>query len=41
MGGVEVIPPLAVRPRFRGVVHQWSFFVALAAHSSQPPSKPV
>jgi hemolysin III len=31
VGGVEVIPPLAVRPRFRGVVHQWSFFVALAA----------
>jgi len=31
VGGVEAIPPLVVRPRFRGVVHQWSFFVALAA----------
>ena len=24
-------PPLPIKPRFRGVVHQWSFFVALAA----------
>jgi hemolysin III len=28
---VEATPPFPVRPRFRGVVHQWSFFVALAA----------
>ena len=28
---MEVIPPLPVRPRLRGVVHQWSFFVALIA----------
>ena len=28
---MEAIPPLPVRPRLRGVVHQWSFFVALIA----------
>ena len=28
---MAVTPSLAVRPRFRGVVHQWSFFVALVA----------
>ncbi len=31
---MEAIPTLPVRPRFRGVVHQWSFFVALAAGSA-------
>jgi hemolysin III len=28
---MEVTPSLPARPRFRGVVHQWSFFVALVA----------
>jgi hemolysin III len=28
---MEATPSLPPRPRFRGVVHQWSFFVALAA----------
>jgi hemolysin III len=29
--GMEAAGPLPLKPRFRGVVHQWSFFVALAA----------
>jgi hemolysin III len=28
---MEAATPLPPKPRFRGVVHQWSFFVALAA----------
>jgi len=28
---MEAAAPLPIKPRFRGVVHQWSFFVALAA----------
>jgi hemolysin III len=28
---MEATPPLPIRPRLRGVVHQWSFFVALIA----------
>ena len=28
---MAVTPSLPVRPRFRGVVHQWSFFVAVVA----------
>jgi hemolysin III len=28
---MEAAAPLPLKPRFRGVVHQWSFFVALAA----------
>ena len=28
---MEATPPIPVRPRLRGVVHQWSFFVALIA----------
>jgi hemolysin III len=28
---MEEAAPLPLKPRFRGVVHQWSFFVALAA----------
>jgi hemolysin III len=28
---MEAVPPLPMRPRLRGVVHQWSFFVALIA----------
>jgi hemolysin III len=28
---MEATPPIPVRPRLRGVIHQWSFFVALIA----------
>ena len=31
MGDVEAAAPLPIKPRLRGVIHQWSFFVALAA----------
>ncbi len=31
MTSMEATPSLPARPRFRGVVHQWSFFVAVVA----------